>query len=101
MKSEADNRQRVIIVTGACRGIGKAITETFVDNGDLVAMVSENKNELLKTAASLSNPNNVLVLDTSSILSFNILTDIVITILFINKIKYVVIGWAHTIKYFM
>jgi len=63
MKSEADNRQRVIIVTGACRGIGKAITETFVDNGDLVAMVSENKNELLKTAASVSNPDNVLVLD--------------------------------------
>ncbi|MDO6439886.1 SDR family oxidoreductase [Cyclobacterium sp. 1_MG-2023] len=62
MKSEADKKQRVVIVTGASRGIGKAITEAFVANGDLVTMVSENKEELLAAATSISKPENVLVL---------------------------------------
>ncbi|EPR69422.1 SDR family NAD(P)-dependent oxidoreductase [Cyclobacterium qasimii] len=63
MKSEEENKPRVVIVTGASRGIGKAITEAFVANGDFVAMVSENKDELQDAANSLSKPENVLVLD--------------------------------------
>ena len=63
MKSEVENKPRVVIVTGASRGIGKAITEAFIANGDFVAMVSENKGELQAAAASLSKPENVLVLD--------------------------------------
>lgn len=62
MSNEKEKKKRVVIVTGASRGIGKAIAETFVANGDLVTMVSENELELQAAAASLSRPENILVL---------------------------------------
>lgn len=62
MNKEREKKPRVIIVTGASRGIGKAIAETFLANGDLVTMVSENEKELQASAASLSRPENTLVI---------------------------------------
>ncbi|WP_375584034.1 SDR family NAD(P)-dependent oxidoreductase [Cyclobacterium xiamenense] len=53
---------RVVIVTGASRGIGKAIARQFVENGDRVVMVADDVEELRGAVATFDSEATVLTL---------------------------------------
>lgn len=53
---------RVIIITGASRGIGRAVAQKFASNGDYVALVADQKDELEESAALIKNADNYLLL---------------------------------------
>ncbi len=57
-----DNRPKVIIITGASRGIGKSIAQKAAEGGHLLALVADDENELNQTASSLGKADNLLVL---------------------------------------
>lgn len=46
-------KDKVAIVTGGCRGIGKSIAETFTKEGAHVVIASENEERLVKTSKEL------------------------------------------------
>ena len=54
---------KVAIVTGASRGIGKAITETLSAEGMKVVLAARSRGELESLAKSLSNESLVQVVD--------------------------------------
>ncbi|MEX2568559.1 MAG: SDR family oxidoreductase [Cyclobacteriaceae bacterium] len=61
--NKTDNyRPRVIIITGASRGIGRAMAQKFAENGDLIALVADQKEELDETADMIKEGDNFLVL---------------------------------------
>lgn len=62
MKKSDSYRSRVIIITGASRGIGKAMAQKYAENGDFIALVADQKEELDETAALIKKGNNCLVL---------------------------------------
>ncbi|NHE59862.1 SDR family NAD(P)-dependent oxidoreductase [Cyclobacterium plantarum] len=62
MKKSDSFSPRVIIITGASRGIGKAMAEKYAGNGDFVALVADQKEELEETAVLLKEGENCLVL---------------------------------------
>ena len=62
MKKSDSCGPRVIIITGASRGIGKAMAKKHAENGDFIALVADQKEELDETAAIIENGNNCLVL---------------------------------------
>ena len=45
--------KEVAIITGGCRGIGKALAESFIKDGAQVVIASENETELTNTAKEL------------------------------------------------
>lgn len=53
---------RVIIITGASRGIGRAVAQKFASNGDYVALVADKKEELEESAGLIKNADNYLLL---------------------------------------
>lgn len=53
---------RVVIVTGASRGIGKAIARQFIENGDRVVMVADDVEELRGAVATFDSEATVLTL---------------------------------------
>ncbi|MCZ0725119.1 SDR family NAD(P)-dependent oxidoreductase [Aerococcus kribbianus] len=63
---------RTVIVTGGSRGIGKAIAQAFVDNGDFVAILGRNGEKAQETAEELGNAKgySVDVTDSDSIKDF-------------------------------
>ncbi|MGC9140255.1 SDR family NAD(P)-dependent oxidoreductase, partial [Athalassotoga sp.] len=46
---------KVVMITGSAKGIGKAIAEGFAREGALLALTDLDANELEKTATSLKN----------------------------------------------
>lgn len=62
MKKSDSYAPRVIVITGASRGIGKAIAKKYAENGDFIALVADQKEELDETAALLKRGDNCLVL---------------------------------------
>jgi 3-oxoacyl-[acyl-carrier protein] reductase len=54
---------KVAIVTGASRGIGKAIAETLSTEGMKIALVARSRTELESLSSSLPNDSLVQVLD--------------------------------------
>ncbi len=59
---------RTVLVTGAARGIGKAIADRFVENGDMVVVADINKSDLSKAVESYGDINNIdsVVMDVTS-----------------------------------
>ncbi|MDN3687056.1 SDR family NAD(P)-dependent oxidoreductase [Cyclobacterium jeungdonense] len=55
-------RPRVIIITGASRGIGRAVAQKFACKGDFIALVADQKDELEESAALIKNADNYLLL---------------------------------------
>lgn len=49
------NTNRIVVVTRAAQGIGFAIAEKFVANGDYVAIMDLNEDAAKEAAAKLSN----------------------------------------------
>ena len=47
--------ERIVVITGSAQGIGKAIAEGFIQNGDFVAIADLNYEEAVKTAKELGN----------------------------------------------
>lgn len=50
-----ENMQRTVVVTGSARGIGFAIAEAFIKNGDFVAIADLNLEQAVESAKSLGN----------------------------------------------
>ena len=63
------NQQRVILITGASKGIGRACVRKFLTEGFKVGLIGRNEDSLIETAnhspdtlilqCDVSNPNNV------------------------------------------
>ncbi|SHM53605.1 NAD(P)-dependent dehydrogenase, short-chain alcohol dehydrogenase family [Cyclobacterium lianum] len=62
MKKSNSFSPRVIVITGASRGIGKAMVEKYAENGDLIALVADQKVELEETVAAVKKGDNCLLL---------------------------------------
>jgi NAD(P)-dependent dehydrogenase (short-subunit alcohol dehydrogenase family) len=60
------NTSRIIIVTGAGSGIGKAVAEKFLENGDRVALIGRSQESLEKVANN--NPNALVVVADVSVI---------------------------------
>ena len=59
MPNKIDLAGRFAVVTGGAQGIGRAITERFLDSGAAVAIWDRDKALAEKTAAELSNRGKV------------------------------------------
>ena len=46
-------KNKVVLVTGGSRGIGKAIAKKFAENGAQIVITSKNKNRLKNTEISI------------------------------------------------
>lgn len=55
-------KDKVIVITGASRGIGEAIARACVDNGARVALASRKQPDLDKVVASLHSPDRAIAL---------------------------------------
>src|SRR6476469_444408 len=60
MPNKIDLAGRFAVVTGGAQGIGRAITERFLDSGAAVAIWDRDKSFAEKTAAELSNRGKVI-----------------------------------------
>ncbi|MBI2995221.1 MAG: SDR family oxidoreductase [Candidatus Melainabacteria bacterium] len=67
-----DFKNKVVVVTGASQGIGKAIAEVFYENGAIVILLSRNENKLKENIKRLTavgascQPAQYYVLDVSN-----------------------------------
>ncbi len=67
------NKNKIVWITGASSGIGKAIAESYNKKGDFVILSSRNQESLEAVQSALSTPSNSFVqpLDLTEIASFN------------------------------
>ena len=67
------NKNKIVWITGASSGIGKAIAESYNKKGDFVILSSRNQESLEAVQSALNTPSNSFVqpLDLTEIASFN------------------------------
>jgi NAD(P)-dependent dehydrogenase (short-subunit alcohol dehydrogenase family) len=53
---EKENKPRAVVITGGGTGIGRAMAETFVKNGDQVVIIGQ-REEVLRATAQAIGPN--------------------------------------------
>ena len=62
-------KDKIVLVTGASKGIGKAIAEAFAAEGSKVAIVARGAEELQRTAREISKGTGTEVMDVTADMS--------------------------------